>query len=229
MAGIRNSRTTPYHPAGNGQVERFNRTLLGTLGTLQPEQKTDLKSYVPSLVHSYNCTRHEATGFTPFYLMFGRHPRLPVDLVLGINRDDQEKQSYPEFVRSLKKRLQFAYDVASERVADDLKGRGAVVEVGDRVLVRNVAFKGKHKLADIWQETVNEVVDQPHVGIPVFRVRPEGGSGQGILRHRNLLLPISAILPADGEELKSRQKPRRRAGREKDHPFDPVQRRPCVT
>ena len=46
MAGIKKSRTTPYHPAGNGQCERFNSTLLGMLGTLNDEQKVNWKNYV---------------------------------------------------------------------------------------------------------------------------------------------------------------------------------------
>ena len=84
IASIDKSRTTPYHPMGNGMPERFNQTLLNMLGTLEDDQKSDWKSYVPSLVHAYNSTRHESTGYSPHYLMFGRHPRLAVDAFLGI-------------------------------------------------------------------------------------------------------------------------------------------------
>ena len=51
IAGVEKSRTTPYHPMGNGQVERFNQTLLKMLGTLENNQKSDWKSHIPTLVH----------------------------------------------------------------------------------------------------------------------------------------------------------------------------------
>ena len=73
MQGSWKTRTTPYHPMGNGQVERFNQTLLQMLGTLEPPLKSDWKSYVSPLVHVYNATRHDSTDFSPFFLMFGRH------------------------------------------------------------------------------------------------------------------------------------------------------------
>ena len=43
------SRTTPHHAAGNGMTERFNQTLFGMLGTLEPSKKYDWKSYVGPL------------------------------------------------------------------------------------------------------------------------------------------------------------------------------------
>ena len=88
LAGVEKCRTTPYHPMGKGMVERFNQTLLNMLGTLEDRQKVDWKSYVAPLVHSYNATRHDSTGYTPYFLMFGRHLRLAVDAYLGINTSE---------------------------------------------------------------------------------------------------------------------------------------------
>ena len=84
ITGMTKSRTTPYHPAGNRMTEKFNRTLLDMLGTIEPAKKSDWKSYVSPIVHAYNCTRHSSTGFSLYFLMFGREPRLPIDLVFGL-------------------------------------------------------------------------------------------------------------------------------------------------
>ena len=84
LLNIRKSRTTPYHPQGNGQCERFNQTLLNLLGTLEDEKKDNWRAHVAPLVHACNCTRNESTGRSPYFLMFGRDPRLPIDLRLGV-------------------------------------------------------------------------------------------------------------------------------------------------
>ena len=77
LTGMTKSRTTPYHPMGNGCTERWNRTLLDMLGTLETDKKANWKKYIASLAHAYNCTKHESTKFAPFELMFGRKAKTP--------------------------------------------------------------------------------------------------------------------------------------------------------
>ena len=199
LAGVKKSRTTPYHPEGNGQCERFNRTLMSMLGTLDESQKSDWKLYLAPLVHAYNSTRNDSTGYTPFELMFGRKPRLPVDVAMGLEQEQDEMQSYPQYVVSLKERLQLAYEAAaahSEEVHQrnksryDMRARETTIKVGDRVLLRNVGLQGRQKLANRWQEMVFVVVGQAEGTGCVFRVKREDGAGGVKVVHRNLLLPL---------------------------------------
>ncbi|KAL0180472.1 hypothetical protein M9458_022878, partial [Cirrhinus mrigala] len=80
---VEKSHTTPWHPAGNGQCERFNRTLHNLLRTLPSSRKDDWVSALPQLLFCYNTTPHQVTGESPYFLMFGQEPRLPVDFLLG--------------------------------------------------------------------------------------------------------------------------------------------------
>ena len=202
LAGVEKTRTTTYHPMGNGMVERFNHTLLNMLGTLEEHQKDDWKSYVAPLTHAYNAAKHDSTGFSPFFLMFGRHPRLAVDAYLGLNSQEQSISSKEHYVTKLKKRLQFAYKVASNeaeksaerhKVNYDAKVRESTLDIGDRVLIRKVGIKGKHKLADRWDKHPYVVIDKPFENIPVFKVQKESGDKQVKILHRNMLLPFSCI------------------------------------
>ena len=80
IAGVQKLHTTLYHPQGNGQCERFNSTLCNMLGTLSEEEMSDWKSYLGCMTHAYNCIKHASTTYSPYYLMLGRHPRLPIDV-----------------------------------------------------------------------------------------------------------------------------------------------------
>ncbi|XP_071116150.1 uncharacterized protein [Haliotis cracherodii] len=182
--------------------ERFNRTLCNMLGTLDPDSKRDWKTHVGPLVHAYNCTQHESTGQSPFFLMFGRHPRLPVDIAFGLDIEPSKPKSVLKYTKSLQDRLKRAYDLAAEMATKaqerqktkyDQKERAAVLETGDRVLVKIVAYDGRHKLADRWENDVYAVLDKPNPSVPVYIVGKESGEGKRRTLHRNLLLPIGTI------------------------------------
>lgn len=158
-------------------TKRFNRTLLNMLGTLGPKQKLNWKSHVSTLVHSYNCTRHESTGQSPYFLMFGRQPNLPIDIAFGLVKEKHRKPQ-TKYVKDLRERLVEAYNLTfkvaeksrpKQKEQYDRNMRGAVLEVVDRVLVKVVHFEGKHKLANKWEEEPYIIIEQPNSGIPVER------------------------------------------------------------
>ena len=67
LFNIKKPRTKPHHLMGNGFTERFNRTLLNMMGTLEPEQKKDWKKHVGFLAHAYKCTRQGAAFLKKSY------------------------------------------------------------------------------------------------------------------------------------------------------------------
>ena len=202
ITGITKSRTSPYHPQGNGQVERFNRTLLEMLGTLPKDKKLVWKKYVAPLVHAYNSTKNDATGFSPYFLMYGRHPKLPVDIFLGLEPRDSPKLNQNDYALQLRQRLTEAYQLASShsekassrnKARHDLSTRAAILRPGDRVLVKVVAPTGNYKIADRWETHPYTVVKQVNPDIPVYVVKQEQGGSSTRTLHRNLLLPFNSL------------------------------------
>ncbi len=76
------------------------------LGTLQEEDKIKLRDHVQHLVHAYNCTKNDTTGFSPYQLMFGRHSSLPIDVAFGIKPEGEKRVTHAEYVKKLQESLQ---------------------------------------------------------------------------------------------------------------------------
>jgi len=87
ILGMKKSRTSPYHPQCDGLVECYNRTLLDMLATWNhPFAWEDQLSKV---CMAYNTSVHASTGYTPFFLMFGRQARMPIDLMYGMGNEKE--------------------------------------------------------------------------------------------------------------------------------------------
>ncbi len=204
FSGVKKSQTTPYHPMGNGTAERFNRTLGNMIRALEPRPKHDWPQMLHTLTFLYNCTIHETTGFPPFYLMFGRTPRLPIDVIFKSVLRDDLNVSLPKYVESLNRDLKDALAVAEANAFKEQshqarmynrRNKGGHIEVGDRVLLANKSERGKRKLSDKWDSVVYTVVDRdPKTHI--YRIK-HPLSGQLKVVHRNLLLCVNFLPVCD--------------------------------
>ena len=201
LSGVTRLRTTPYHPQGNGKVEWFNRTLLHMLRTLPESQKHKWKDSLNKVVHAKSSSRSDATGFSPFYLLLGRSPHLPVDLMFGLSREDT-RMNHAEYTEKWKVAMQDAYDLARQNISKsaddgkrqyDRKVRFSSLQPGDRVLVRNLSERGgPGKLRSHWEQEVHIIVEK-RGDLPVYKVTPEGRKGKSRILHRNLLLPCDFL------------------------------------
>ena len=182
LYNISKSRTTPYHPEGNAQCERYNRTMHNILRTLTPQQKRKWPDYLPELVYVYNSTIHSSTGYTPYFLLFGRDPTLPIDHLLGL-RDTPETNTVDEYLDKHKKRLLEAMESAKQNleknaeIRRDQYNRNAEdkpISIGTRVLIRN-RVQGRNKIKDVWDPTPFKVIAMP--GTNVYTIQLADGSG----------------------------------------------------
>ena len=222
LSGVSHSHTTPYHPQGNGQVERFNRTLLEMLRTLPEREKCRWKDHVNKVVHAYNCSRNNSTGYSHFFLLFGRHLKLPIDLIFP-STSTKIRKDHPQYVSDWQQAMQEAYQIAGRRATEsaerakmyhDRRVRSSVLQPGDRVLVRNLNERGgPGKLRSYWEHEIYVVVQRKGPNSPVYEVKQEGNRKRTRVLHRNLLLPRNYLPveepPANATSSATRRHPRR--------------------
>ena len=137
------TRTNPYRPQSDGQVERFNRTLIQVLKPLVNTHMDDWDDQCEFVVHAYNNTVHSSTNCTPNLLVFGEDMIMPADLVFGVVGISPEAPCTVLFVESLRERFKYAYEVVRthlqkaakwQKVGYDTGLKRRRFEVGDRVI-----------------------------------------------------------------------------------------------
>ena len=150
LLSIKQLTTTPYHPACNGLVERFNGTMKLMLKKLCEERPKDWDRYVNALLFAYRETPQASTGFSPFellYHVYGRSVRGPLAILKELWTDEVEetetKTTY-QYVLDIQERLQKTCELARAELQKAQKrykahyNKGAKsrkFKVGDEVLI----------------------------------------------------------------------------------------------
>ena len=200
---VQKLRTSPYHDQTNGQVECMNQTIIHMIGKLEEDRKACWLEHLPELLMAYNATRSAVTGYSPYYLLFGRRPRIPVDYLFPTLHDSPHQTKMEVSVVAMQKRLKEGFTVVrcltSEEVARqcryyDRKAGAVALQPGDIVMVCTDGFVGKWKVKDRLKDG-GFIVESQLEDWPVYKVKcPTSDDRQKPkyrILHRNRLLLIT--------------------------------------
>ena len=203
LYGVQKLRTSPYHAQTNGQVERMNQTVIRMIGKLEEDKKACWSEHLPELLLAYNATCSAVTGYSPYYLLFGRRSRIPVDYLFPTLHDSPHQTKMEVSVVAMQKRLKEAFAVArrltSEEAAKqrryyDRKAGAVALQPGDVVMVRTDGFVGKRKVKDQWEDG-GFIVESQLEDWPVYRVKcptsDDRRKPKYWVLHRNRLLLVT--------------------------------------
>ena len=124
------------------------------LGPLPTHAKKNWQEWIATLTHAYNCNVSSMTGFSPYFLMFGRTPKIPLDVEMGVTLMDQEQTSYQKYMKKLQAILKWAFQKAQENNRKesecqkkyyDQRMRCMSFKPNDLVLVHAKTPSGHHK------------------------------------------------------------------------------------
>ena len=150
------------------------------IAKMDPNKGARWPSHLGSILISYNATRPLIIGYSAYFLMFGRQPRLPVDLLFPTVTWDENSQTTDEYVTSfydkLKSALASARDTAILEVQRqkrlyDRKAGAVELHPGDKVLVKLDPFRGQQwKLKNWWGDAFHTVIKCVADEIPAYEV-----------------------------------------------------------
>jgi hypothetical protein len=112
--GVAKVFTMAYHPQKNGQVERYNRTIINALRGFVCDRQNDWDEFTSSLTFGYNCRIHSSLGRAPFELVFSRPPP-----PLSVETPEKGTADTPENARvRFLQRLKELHPLAQRRLAE---------------------------------------------------------------------------------------------------------------
>lgn len=152
LIGTKHNCTSAYHPESDGQTERVNRILGEMLRHFTNLKYTDWDQYLPLVEFAHNNAPTTATGMSPFFCCYGKHPLTPMSAVLEaanaeweanphLNKDFLDADSFLRSRQEIVRQAQAAMQSARQRMESQEAGKrkAVIFQVGDQV-----SLKTKH-------------------------------------------------------------------------------------
>jgi RNase H-like domain found in reverse transcriptase/Integrase zinc binding domain/Reverse transcriptase (RNA-dependent DNA polymerase)/Chromo (CHRromatin Organisation MOdifier) domain len=147
LTGTKLAWSTAYHPQTDGQTERQMRTLKEALRSYVNTRHTNWDEHLVHLEFAYNNAIHKSTGYSPFYLNYGYHPRVPSTIpreeLRFLNKDlTNFFEDWEQDVAHAKSNLEKA-QLSQKSLADESRGENLTFNIGDKVLLSTKNLKLK--------------------------------------------------------------------------------------
>ena len=181
----------------------MNQTIIRMIGKLEQYKKAHWSEHLPEMLGAYNGTHSAVTGYSPYFLLFGRKSRMPVDYLFPTLCDSPHQAKMEVSVVAMQKRLKEAFAVARHLTSQeavrqrryyDCKAGTVALQPRDIVMVHADGFVGKWKVKDRWEDG-GFIVESQLEDWPVYKVRcPTSDAKQKPkyrILHRNCLLLVT--------------------------------------
>lgn len=155
--GAKKYETSAYHPQSNGSVERFHYYLAAALTTAINERQAEWDEHLDSILFAYRTTPIDGLDITPFEVIYGRNPNLPIDNMLF-------RENHSEPVETMEEYLELLDDNQYHMFR-------AIQQMRQQRFDRNKRAAGEHKTVPSY-----EVGEKVYLDFPKGRFRPLGGS-----------------------------------------------------
>ena len=184
LFGVKRVHTSTYHPQCNRAIERQHQTVIKMIGKLTQDEKANWPKHLPELIQAYNGMRSAITGYSSHYLLFGYHPRFPIDLhfptickrhVIHVDGCVAMLQQRLSEAINEAKRQNVLEACRQKRYYDRCSGT-VVLKPGDIVLLKTDSYTGRRKTKNKWSYKHYTILHQLGLGIPTYEIQAEGGS-----------------------------------------------------
>ena len=192
--GIVKKRSSPYHPQGNGAVERVNRSLKAMLLSYPEEKRDQWDTLIPLCLWAYRAAQHESTGYSPFALTFGREMELPIDAALDRqNHHGMDARGYASWLVENLREIHARANVKlmesreTQKTQYDTRAKGQTTyQVGDMVWMLNSAPQPglPRKLQTPFR---GPFIVEREVGECNYEIRPQDSRRKTMVIHANRL------------------------------------------
>ena len=198
---VAKTRTTPYRPSSNGQVERYNRLLLQLIRCYRHSKQKTWDQDLQILAGAIRSMEHRSTGYSANMMMLGKEVFQPIDILMRTAGEHFRDENPAGYVKHLRQVLRDVHNLASQKLRTqlnyqkrqyDLRLEENHYEVGDFVYRLNGASKvgESRKLKPVW---LGPLVVTAVINPVLFRVRDR--KKEYVLHHDRLKPCADRVVP----------------------------------